>query len=121
MDYDNYVSSHSHTNGDYDLINTLYENMKTPAIVNAWKSADNRPATGAPYFSIQGYAVNVGGDPIRDCRLHVVANRSSENVIDAYVGLGTVNGQSRSNYIDATFYYNGSALTTWSVLPEWTF
>ncbi len=98
-------------------INTL----KAPKLKEVDLTADdNRPSLQTPYLHVYGYICNVGTNTAYNSKIHVVAYQSPNVVaIDTYITLGTIDGESWTN-VDSNIYYNGSALTGWSLTLEWT-
>lgn len=134
--YRDYSSAHSHSNSDYDSLQSSYDgyvathhhtdaeydSMWTPYLIKVdLKANDNRPwPWGTPYLNVNGYLCNVNKNWAFKCKLHVVASQSDGVVaIDTYITLGTIAGESWTS-IDSNIYYSGSALTSWTITPEWT-
>lgn len=97
-----------------------------PKIVTRLGATDVRstPAAGHPWsgvirFYISGEVWNIGTGAARDCRLHVMLYQKSAVANDTYVELGTINA---GTYVDvaANIYYMGDALTSWTMIPEYT-
>jgi cell division protein FtsL len=84
------------------------------------QTSDDRPWLQTPRLHVYGYVCNVGTNAAYDSRLHVVAYQSGGVVaIDTYITLGLIFGES-STSVDTNVFYNGDALTDWSVTPNWT-
>jgi len=132
--YQDYMATHGYTNDEYwDLYanytqenwwHHYYENLtlalKAPKLsVLSVYSGDVRPWLGTPYLHVYGEVWNVGSDTAYNCRLHVILYQGSVVAEDTYVNLGTISGENKKS-VDANIYYNGDALTSWSITPEWT-
>jgi hypothetical protein len=109
-----YVSTHSHSNADYDA-------MWTPKLISVnLQGSDNRPFFGTPYLLVSGYVVNVHMNWAYNCKLHVVAYQSGGvTAVDTYISLGTIAGES-STQVSSNVYYSGSSLSSWTITPQWT-
>ena len=146
--YDSYASSHSHTNTEFNSLNTTYQdyagshahsdseynslssqntnlqnqiaNLEAPNLVRInLGESDNRPWLGTPYLHIQSAITNVGTNTAFNCKLHVVLYQGATIAKDTYVLLGTISGGagiSTTNDVQ----YSGSALTGWTITPQWT-
>jgi len=89
-------------------------------LVNLQSEDVNRPWVGGSYLHVYGEVCNVGTNIAYNCRLHVVAYQSGGVIaIDTYIVLGVINGESWVT-VEAKIYYTGSALTSWTITPEWT-
>jgi chaperonin cofactor prefoldin len=97
------------------------DTLKAPKLIKVnLRADDNRPWLGTPYLHVYGYICNVGTNWAYNCKLHVVAYQSGGVVaIDTYITLGTITGESWTS-VDSSVYYSGSALTSWTITPEWT-
>jgi polyhydroxyalkanoate synthesis regulator phasin len=78
--------------------------------VYSWDPDDN--------LHVYGQICNVGTNWAYNCKLHVVAYQSGVVAIDTHIILGTIAGESWTS-VDSTVYYSGSALTDWTITPEW--
>lgn len=96
----------------------------TPKIVTRLGATDVRstPAPGHPWsgiirFYISGEVWNVGTAPARNCKLHVTLYQGSIIANETYVPLGTI---VPGFYVEVSsnIYYVGSALTGWTINPE---
>ena len=126
--YDSYVSAHSHTNtefntlqSNYTSLNSQVASLQAPKLVKVYLQSDDG---GLPFQSrrlhIYGSLVNVGTNPAYNSKLHVVAYISQVVAIDTYIELGRINGES-STYIDQTITYSGGTpLSSWTITPQWT-
>jgi len=95
--------------------------LESPKLVKVnLVGGDNRPWFQTPYLHVYGYICNVGSHTAYNCKLHVVAYQSGGVVaIDTYINFGSVGGESWTS-VDSNVYYSGSALTSWSITPQWT-
>lgn len=94
--------------------------LKAPKLIKVDLEADdNRPWLQTPYLHVYGYVCNVGTNIAYNCKLHAIAYQGGVVAIDTYITLGTVSGESWRS-VDSAIYYTGSALTSWTVTPEWT-
>jgi hypothetical protein len=140
--YNNFVSTHRHTDSDYNGLNsTFYDYMgnythsnsdyanllnqvnslEAPNVIKVnLKSDDNRPFLGTFYLHVYGEVCNVGTNTAYNCKLHVVAIQSGGVVaINTDIVLGNIGGQSWIS-VDASPTYSGSPLTSWIITPQWT-
>jgi hypothetical protein len=133
--YRDYTSTHSHSNSEYNSLNSEYQDyvlnyshsnseydsMWTPYLIKvALTAGDNRPWFSTPYLNVYGYMCNVNKNWAFKCKLHVVASQTGGVVaIDTYINLGTMAGETWT-HVDSNIYYSGSALTSWTITPEWT-
>ena len=130
--YDNYVSTHSYSNEEYnDMVTILttqgvkmadLENqinvLKAPYLVTRLGMGDERPWFQTPYFHVSGEVWNVGTNTATNCKLHVILYQGSVVAEDTYINLGTISGRTYTS-VDSKIYYEGSALTNWNITPEW--
>jgi hypothetical protein len=134
-----YVSTHGHINSEYDNLdnykgqletwlagnltelNETIKQLRTPKLVKVnFGASDEKPWLSADYLRIYGVVLNVGSDAARNCKLHVVLYQSGGVVAkDTYIDLGTINGEGWTN-VNTNVYYEGSALTSWTITPQWT-
>lgn len=116
--YQNYMATHSHTNSEYDALESERNSLKAPKLSTlSLYAKDER--LGTPYLHVYGEVWNVGTDNAYNSRLHVVAYQGVVRAIDTYLDLGTTYGENKFG-VDSKVYYSGSALTSWSITPEWT-
>lgn len=112
--YDNYVSDHHYTDSEYN-------SLMAPKLVTVHLLSDDG---GLPFQSrrlhIIGSIVNVGMNPASNSTLHVTAYISQVLAINTDIQVGTINGESWT-YIDQTITYSGgTALSSWTITPQWT-
>lgn len=95
-----------------------------PKIVTRLGATDVRqsPAAGHPWSGvirlyIGGEVWNVGTGPALNCSLHVTLYQGNIVANETYVKLGTINAGSYTN-VKADIYYTGTALTNWTIIPE---
>lgn len=79
---------------------------------------DKRPWFQTPYLQITGCVVNVGTDTAYNCKLHVILYQGEVTAEDTYINLGTISGEGWKG-VDSKVYYEGEALTAYSITPEW--
>ena len=77
----------------------------------------NHPWSGRIRFYLSGEVWNVGQVPALNCKLHVVLFQGTTVANNTYVMLGTIKPGSFVD-VSANVYYEGEALTSWSVTPE---
>jgi hypothetical protein len=77
----------------------------------------NHPWSGRIRFYVSGEVWNVGQVPAYNCTLHVVLYQGANVANDTYVMLGTIKPGSFAD-VSANVYYEGEALTSWSLAPE---
>jgi hypothetical protein len=112
--YNEYVSTHSHTNAEYD-------SMWTPYLIEVDLGAteNGNPAYVARWLHVTGFVVNVHKNWAYNCTLHVVAYQSGGvTATDTYINLGTIAGESYSK-VDANVYYY-TDITNYTITPQWT-
>ncbi len=131
-----YKSSHSYTNSQYNSLQdqtdklqtwldgnaSLVSNLKAPDLVTIdMKYTDNRPTRQQYYVRVYGSVCNVGSNPAYNSKLHVIAYSKSTKVIETDIKLktGTIAGESGVS-VDSTINYSGNAITSLTVIPEWT-
>ena len=127
--HQNYVSIHSHSNLEYDILEnqiadlqdqtnslqTQIENLKSAKLilVNLY-GTDTRPLSQTPYLHVEGEVVNVGTYYAFNCKLHVILYQGAVVAEDTYVNLGTIIGEGYTT-VDSKIYYEGEALTRQSI------
>jgi competence protein ComGC len=130
--HDNYVSTHSHSNSEYDTLQSDYNNymanhhhtdseynaLEASELVTRLGANDERPWLQTPYFHISGEVWNVGTNAAYNCKLHIIIYQGAVVAEDTYINLGTINGKTFTS-VDSKIYYEGSELTNWEILPEW--
>jgi regulator of replication initiation timing len=99
-----------------DLQSKINE-MKTPKLVTSLGATDYRPASLEYRLYIQGKVWNVGVETASNSSLHVTMYRGSLVVNDTYIMLGDLTGASWKD-LDTNIHYSGSALTNWTIIPE---
>lgn len=78
---------------------------------------DNRTVLATPYLHVHGNICNVGTNSAYYWTLHVVGYQSGGVVaIHTFIDLGIVTGESWTS-VNLILYYNGSALTSWTMTP----
>ena len=106
-----YISSHSHTNADYDA-------MRTPQLMGVGLGVTRNFVPELVYLNVHGYLVNIHMNSAFNCKLHVVAYLTDQVVpFDTYIDLGTIVGES-SIKVDSNFNASGN-LTTYTLTPQW--
>lgn len=90
-------------------------------VINVGLGADDNPYANPPFLHVSGYVCNIGSETAYNVRLHVTAYQGSDQVINDYYNIGTI-AKEDSRYVEAKFYYSGSALNadSWKMTPEWT-
>ena len=128
-DYEDYVAIHSQTSSDYDSLisqisslNSQISTLREAKVLKVGITASaNDPLIGESYLRINsGYLCNVGTNNANNVKLHVVANRDAVLVIDTYVTIGTIPGESSTLLSTTDLPHDGGALTSWTITPEWT-
>jgi len=115
--YDAYVASHQHTNLEFDSAVTA------PKLATVDVTVEDDWSRG-PYvsssFRVSGIVVNAGSDAAYNPKIHVVAYKLIDvKAIDAYYSLATIDGESWMTF-DTTFVYSGGPIYSWTVTPQWT-
>ncbi len=67
---------------------------------------------------ISGEVWNAGGTAAQNCRLHVTLYQGENMAKSTLIELGTINPESCVK-VDSNIYYSGSALTNWTITPEY--
>ena len=94
------------------------DSLKASKLITRLGDSDQRPWSQTPYVRIMGSVWNVGTNPAYNCTLHVILYQGQTVAKDAYINLGTINGEAFAD-LDSRISYEGSALTSWSITPEW--
>lgn len=94
------------------------DNLKASNLVTRLGATDEKPWLQTDYLHVSGSVWNVGTNTAHNCRLHIILYQGQTVAKDTYINLGTINGK---GYVDVNekVYYEGSALTDWSITPEW--
>jgi cell division protein FtsL len=93
--------------------------IKNPKIVTYLGTTDVRTDLSKTRFYMSGRVWNTGIDVAYNCSLHVTLYRGDSIVNDSYVKLGDLHGASWLD-VDTNIHYSGSALTNWTIIPEFT-
>ncbi len=80
---------------------------------------EGHPWSGVIRFYISGEVWNVGTADAHECRLHVTLYQVDAVANDSYIDLGTVEAGSYVE-VDSNIYYSGNALTSWTIVPEYS-
>jgi predicted PurR-regulated permease PerM len=112
--YNDYISTHSHTNTEYDA-------MWSPYLTKVDLGATQHSGfLSSPYLNVRGYIVNVHKNWAYNCKLHVVAYQAGGvTAIDTYIDLGTMAGES-SIKVDSNINYVAGDITSYTITPQWT-
>jgi TolA-binding protein len=96
-----------------------------PKIVTKLGATDVRstPAEGHPWsgvirFYISGEVWNIGTGAANECRLHVTLYQGNIVANDTYIEIGAIDAGTYSQ-VAANIYYNGVALTDWTIIPQY--
>jgi len=117
--YQDYISTHSHSNSQYDVIKDERDTAKAPKLLTlSVRSKDEKPWLGTPHLHIYGEVWNVGDYTAHNCKLNVIAYQGSVKAIDTQISLGQIYGENRKT-IDEDVYYSGEALSSWSITASW--
>jgi hypothetical protein len=143
--YNDYVSTHSHADSDYNSLSTQLTNLsiiiqnQQNTIVSLNESLLNleKPlltgvglkATdygGAYTFQITGYVVNVGQTTAINCSLdayltvYEIGTQSPPiyTIVEKYIPLSTLL-YGNSIFVNQNVSYSGGPLFGWSILPRW--
>ncbi len=107
-----------------DQLQTQQNRAGSPRLVTRLGAKDvraspysNHPWSGRIRFYISGEVWNVGQVPAYNSTLHVVLFQGANVANDTYVMLGTIKPGSFVD-VSADVYYEGNALTSWSITPE---
>jgi uncharacterized coiled-coil protein SlyX len=90
-------------------------------VINVGLGARDENSASEPYLYVSGYVCNVGSETAYNVTLHVTAYRDSVQVINYHYKVVDSLGRYDAVYVEASFYYSGSALTvgSWVMTPEW--
>ena len=117
--YQEYKSTHSHSNSKYDALEAERDLLNAPKLSTlSLQSTDERPELGIPRLHIHGEVWNVGNLVAYDCSLSVVAYQGTVKAIDTQIFIGTIFGENRKT-IDDEIHYSGDALTSWNITASW--
>lgn len=118
--YNNYVSSHHYLDSDYDAIKDERDGLKAPKLIKNLAGLHWIEENGIGYISFGGQVFNVGAYTAYDCKLHVKGYQDSFLVVDTYVLLGTIEGESIIIFDEENNFRASEMLSSWSITPEWT-
>jgi cell division protein FtsB len=95
------------------------ESLKSAKLVEVDLQAyDNRPWLQDSYLHVVGCIANVGTHTAYNCKLHVTLHQGEVIAGDTYISIGTISGEAWKS-VDSRVYYEGGALSGYSVTPEW--
>ena|SRR5271157_3510158 len=119
--YTNYVSNHSHTNADYDYLNSQYQVMWAPQLIQVDMTAVwQGHFLSSPTLNINGYVVNVHNNYAYNCELLVLAyGVGNVLVINETIPLGTIVGQGYYQ-VSQDLAYNSGSVSSYTLTPQWT-
>ena len=109
--YENYVANQNHTEAQYDALQSQYDELKEPKLIATLKTEDVRLNPQSPRLHIYGNVVNVGKDDTYTSTLYVEAFQGTTLAINKSIELGYIFGRSFAYYVDQEVFYNGSSLT----------
>jgi len=92
--------------------------LKAANLVTRLGATDEKPWLSTDYLHVTGSVINVGTNAAYNCKLHVILYQGQTVAKDTYINLGTIVGEGYVD-VDEKVYYEGSALTNWSITPEW--
>jgi cell division protein FtsL len=79
--------------------------------------AEGHPWSGRIRLYVAGEVWNAGTEAVQNCRLHVTFHQGEVMANDTYIELGTIAIGSWKD-VAANIYYEGVALTNWTIIPE---
>jgi hypothetical protein len=98
--YNNYVATHSHSNEEYDSLQSQVDSLKAAQLheVNFnWEW--NEPWIGSHYVHVSGAVFNSGIYTARNVRINVWLYDSNHVLIRSYtINLGDISGKTYSNF-----------------------
>lgn len=94
------------------------DSLKAANLVTRLGATDEKPWLSTDYLHVTGSVINVGTNAAYNCKLHVILYQGQTVAKDTYINLGTIVGEGYVD-VDEKVYYEGSALTNWSITPEW--
>ena len=104
--------------GQITALQEEINSLKASDLVTRLGATDNRSLFGSKSLLVQGSIWNVGTNPAYNCRLHVILYQGQTIAEDTYINLGTISGESYTD-ISENIYYEGEALSNWTITPEW--
>jgi hypothetical protein len=116
--YQNYMSTHSHTNSEYDSLQSSYNALRAPLLIGILSTDDYRPWYGGASLHVYGNVVNVGRDTAYNAVLYVEAFQGAVLTFNTTISLGTITGISFATYVDSSISYTGNALTQWHIWSQ---
>jgi hypothetical protein len=124
--YNTYVTHHHFTDSEYNLLqsqlnslNNELTTLKEPKLIFVnLRGQDVRPSEGSPYLHTWGNICNVGTETAKNSTIYVVLYRNGSVIKDLFIDLGSILGESWVKW-DENIYYEGEALTKWSITQEW--
>ena len=94
------------------------DGLKASKVIHSVSASDTKPMLSTDYLHVVGSIWNVGTNTANNCRLHVILYQGQTVAKDTIINLGAISGES-SVYVDEKVYYEGSALSDWTIVPEW--
>jgi hypothetical protein len=98
--------------------NNALDSLRNPWLIGVISAEDQRPWYGQSSLHVYGPVVNVGANSANNAVLYVEAFQGAVLAFNTTISLGTINGRSFANYVDATIAYNGYRLTKWHVWSQ---
>ncbi len=81
--------------------------------------AQNHPWSGRIRFYIAVEVWNVGSEPAKNACLHVTLYQGETIANETWIRLGTIDSASYAD-VSTNIYYNGQALSNWTIIPQFT-
>lgn len=116
--YQNYMSTHSHTNSEYDSLQSSYNALRAPLLIGVLNTQDIRGWFVTPSLHVYGNVVNVGRDTAYNAVLYVEAFQGAVLAFNTTISLGIIPGINFANYVDSSISYTGNALTQWHIWSQ---
>jgi hypothetical protein len=116
--YASYLAGQHHTDAEYDALLSQYKALKEPKLVGTLNAEDVRPELETPSLHIYGNIVNVGKDDAGMPVLCVEAFQGPDLVFNTSIGVGYIFGRSFAYYVDQRISYVGRPLTTWRIWSQ---
>jgi hypothetical protein len=123
--YNGYVSTHSHTDAEYDAMwtpeLTLIDLTTINHTVVTYSSNISSIAFWHSWLNVTGYLVNIHKNDAYNCTLHVVAIRLSDNAtaLDSYINLEPIVGESWEK-VGPNLYDVDGYISSYTITPQWT-
>ena len=104
--YQNYVTTHSHSNSEYDSLLSTYNTLVNASLLGTVISTDRLVTGGTDEHWVTGIIVNYGNETARDVHVILKWYKSEELIFKVAVTVNDILGKSFRS-IDITYYFEG--------------